>query len=312
MLKMKDHIPAGFENPTGLPKTPGQGDQWQDENRAWWQKHPMRYDFEQEKINFPEFSKEFYLEIDHRFFSLVETFMPWKRIPFDALIDFDDLKTKDVLEIGVGCGTVAQLLARHAGSFRGIDITDYAVNCTTERMKRFGIHAEILRMDAEDMQFGENSFDFIWSWGVLHHSANTQEILKGMHRVLRPGGTATTMVYHRNLWNYYVAYGFLRGILQGDLLRTKSLHQTVQNYSDGAMARYYTAREWASLVSEVFKIRKMQVYGTKGQVIPLPGGKMKNRMMALIPDCWTQRLANRWGLGSFLVSTFEKKKSNET
>ena len=155
-----------------------------------------------------EFSKEFFQEIDDRFFSNAQQYMPWRRRPFEALIDFDGLAEKDVLEIGVGNGSHAQLIAPHARSYWGIDITDYAVKSTSKRMECFGIDdARILRMDAERMGFADESFDFIWSWGVIHHSANTEQILREMRRVLRCGGSAVTMVYHRGLWNVL----YLRG-----------------------------------------------------------------------------------------------------
>ena len=64
---MKKDAISGFDKPTGLPKNDIQNKDWQIENRNWWQNHPMRYDWK-EGIQFDEFSKEFYLEIDKRFF----------------------------------------------------------------------------------------------------------------------------------------------------------------------------------------------------------------------------------------------------
>ena len=115
----------------------------------------------------PRVRKEFYTEIDRRFFSAVELYAPCKKIPFDWLIDFDSLKTRDVLEIGVGNGSHAQLLAGHARSFTGIDLTEYAVKSTAERMRVFGLAGTVLRMDAEQMQFPDSSFDFVLTSSVV-------------------------------------------------------------------------------------------------------------------------------------------------
>src|SRR5205085_539710 len=109
-----------------------------------------------------------------------------------------DLYDKDVLEIGVGQGTHAQLLAPRCKSFTGIDLTTCAVEMTSERLKLFKIPGAVLEMDAEHMSFGDGSFDYIWSWGVIHHSADTNRVLKEMHRVLRPGGKCTVMIYYRS------------------------------------------------------------------------------------------------------------------
>jgi len=265
----------------------------------------MRYDWK-DKICAIEFSKEFFEEIDNRFFLNVREYMPWKKLPFDHLIDFQSLCDKDILEIGVGNGSHAQLLARFARTFAGIDITDYAVRCTSERMRCFGLNGTILRMDAENMQFADNTFDFIWTWGVIHHSSNTRRVLEEMHRVLRPGGQAITMVYHRNLWNYYIIGGFFMGVLKGNLLRTRSLHATIQQSTDGAIARYYSIREWKSLVSTLFGIERVMVFGSKPEIIPLPGGKVKKILMAFIPNRLSRFLTNRCKMGSFMVSVLEK------
>src|SRR5262245_57907331 len=125
--------PRDFAEPTMLPRDAQQQETWQELNRKWWQQNPMRYDW-REGLGYQEFSKEFYQEIDRRFFSDVREYMPWKRIPFDPLIDFDRLKSQDMLEIGVGSGSHAALLAQHAKSYTGIDLTDYAVKSTSTRL----------------------------------------------------------------------------------------------------------------------------------------------------------------------------------
>lgn len=306
---MKDnHSLKGFCDPTTLPASNSQHQEWQNANYNWWEKHPMRYDWKN-KIMHQEFSKDFFLEIDKRFFSVVGHFMPWDKVPFDSLIDFSSLKNKDVLEIGVGNGSHAQLLAEYSRSFTGIDITDYAVKSTLERMKCFNLkNYKIIKMDAEKMEFDSNSFDFIWSWGVIHHTANTANVLKEMQRVLRPHGQAITMVYHRNIWNYYIMAGFLRGVICGGFLKTKSLHQLVQQLTDGAIARYYKIGEWRSFVSNFFDIKNISVYGAKPELFPLPSCLVKDYVMALFPDRLTRFFTNKCKFGSFLVSSLEHKR----
>ena len=269
----------------------------------------MRYDFS-EALSVSEFSKEFYEHIDERFFADVWTYMPWNKVPFDPLIDFAALGHKDVLEIGVGNGSHAQLISAAAGSYTGIDLTDYAVTSTTRRLAllgRAGSQVRILRMDAEKMEFADHSFDVVWSWGVIHHSANTRTILEEIHRVLRPGGVAITMVYHRNFWNYYVVAGLVRGIIQGTLWKTRSLHKTRQGVIDGALARYYTIPEWRALVSDLFSVEAVSIYGSKTELLPLPSGRVKSALKTVIPHRVGRFLTNRCGMGTFLVSTLRKR-----
>lgn len=267
----------------------------------------MRYDWN-EHISAPVRSEEFFAEIDERFFEATRTFMPWRRVPFDSLIDFDSLGTKDVLEIGVGCGSHAGLLSRYAASFVGIDLTDYAVETTSQRLKTFGLDGKILRMDAEMLQFEDKSFDFIWSWGVIHHSADTRQVLREMRRVLKPNGSAVAMVYHRGFWNYYICSGFARGVLGLDLLRTGSLHRTVQRHTDGAMARYFSVPEWKKLASECgFRVQRTRVYGAKPELIPIPGSLLKAALLKIIPDSLSRLFTSQLKMGSFLVSQLKKE-----
>lgn len=124
--------PFGFEHPTCLPNNKSEEKNWQDQNRNWWELNPMRYDWE-EVLNCKPNTKEFFEEIDKRFFSDVHTYLPSKKVPFDSLIDFEGLKNKTVLEIGVGSGAHAQLLAKYSKEFYGIDLTQNAIKSTKKR-----------------------------------------------------------------------------------------------------------------------------------------------------------------------------------
>lgn len=299
-----------FAAPTQIPDSPETSQEWIEANKSWWERNPMRYDWlhgELDQIPYPEFSKEFYEEIDRRFFSNANEYLPAKKIPFDGLIDFDDLRDKNVLEVGVGNGSHAQLLARHSGNFTGIDLTDYGIRSTSERMKVFGLNkANIVQMNAEDLQFESNSFDFVWSWGVIHHSANPPQILKEIHRVLKPGGTFKAMVYYRSFWSYY-AFGLLAGICKGYFFKGDSLHEAVQKITDGAIARYYTASEWCGeLKNAGLAIDRVQILGMKSAVLPIPGSRVKYKLLNLVPSTLSRFLTNDLRMGSFLVSAARK------
>jgi ubiquinone/menaquinone biosynthesis C-methylase UbiE len=305
LMKEIEELPEGFGEPTALPSSMEEHQGWQRANREWWENHPMRYDWKG-GIPFAEFSKEFYAEIDRRFFEAVALYAPCKKIPFDWLVDFDSLNTKDVLEIGVGNGSHAQLLAGHAKSFAGIDLTEYAVKSTVERLRVFGLGGAVQQMDAEQMRFADGSFDFIWSWGVIHHSANTRRILEEMHRVLRPGGEAVVMVYHRTFWEYYVQ-GTMLSLLSGRVLSPAALHASIQRRTDGAIARYYRRTEWKRLVFDLFAIEDVRIYGKKTELVPLPAGRVKDFLVGTIPNSCSRFLTNTCRWGSFLVTKLRKE-----
>jgi SAM-dependent methyltransferase len=295
----------GFNRPTQLPSDEAERRRWQAANAAWWRSTPMRYDW-REKVPFAPGTKEYFEEIDRRFLDSAKAYLPFRSKPFDVLIRYDGLADKDVLEIGVGQGTHAQLIAPECRSFTGIDLTETAAETTARRLELFGLPGKIQQMDAESMTFPDASFDYIWSWGVIHHSADTRRVLQEMHRVLRPGGQATVMVYHRTWWNFYVVYGLLKGVLQGHLMKHGNVHSVAQRATDGAIARYYTPAEWREVTQGIFKVEDVRICGLKSDVIPLPAGRLKSLVERLMPSGATRLLTNQLRMGSFLVANMRR------
>jgi len=297
---------TGFNEPTQLPHNEMQRSQWQIANKAWWESTPMRYDWREPLTEIPG-SEGYFREIDRRFLASVCKYMPWKNVPFEHLIPFDQLHDRDVLEIGVGHGTHAQLIAPYCRSFTGIDLTAHAAEMTSKRFKLFKLPGNVLEMDAEEMRFPNSSFDFVWSWGVIHHSADTGQVLKEMHRVLRPDGKCVVMVYHRSWWVFWVVYGLLKGVLQGRVRKLGSVHHVSQAATDGAIARYYTPREWRAATDHLFNVDSIEIYGLKTDVIPLPHGRLKLLVEHVVPDTLARLLTNRLKFGSLLVAQMRKK-----
>ena len=76
--------------------------------------------------------------------------------------------------------------------------------------------------DGERLPFRSESFDVVYSNGVLHHTPDTAGAIREVHRVLRPDGIAKVMLYHRNSFNYWVEIILRRGLLGGEFLRGRS------------------------------------------------------------------------------------------
>ena len=111
---------------------------------------------------------------------------------------FEEGAGKDVLEVGVGMGADHLEWARCGPHcLAGVDLTPRAVTWTSQRLAAHGLASELKEGDAEHLPFSENSFDIVYSWGVLHHSPDTAQAFNEVYRVLRPGGTFRAMIYHR-------------------------------------------------------------------------------------------------------------------
>lgn len=127
---------------------------------------------------------------------------------------FDQFRNKRVLEIGCGVGADACEFVKHAARYTGVDLTLAAVQLTTAHLKAKGLNGHALQADAERLPFGDKCFDHIYSFGAIHHSPNTEAIVKEMHRVLVPNGTLCIMVYHKHSINYWVEIRVLRKVLR--------------------------------------------------------------------------------------------------
>lgn len=101
---------------------------------------------------------------------------------------FQDSRGLKVLEIGVGLGADHQQFAQAGALLTGIDLTPRSVAHTRQRLESFGFNPSLKEADAENLPFADYCFDLVYSWGVLHHSPDTQTAVNEVFRVLKWGG----------------------------------------------------------------------------------------------------------------------------
>jgi SAM-dependent methyltransferase len=114
--------------------------------------------------------------------------------PFAKFFESKDL---DVLEIGVGLGADHQKFAEAGAKLSGIDLTQKSINHTLRRFSLCGLTSNLSVGDAENLNFTNETFDVVYSWGVLHHSPDTLKAISEVFRVLRFGGNARIMIYNK-------------------------------------------------------------------------------------------------------------------
>ncbi len=275
------------------------------DNKDWWENHPMTYEGWDDilKVIYTEDDIEFYKEIDRRFFNGAKYFahsLPDQR-PFSALIDFPSLKGKRVLEIGCGMGSHTELFARARARLTAIDITECAVRRTAKRFALNKLGGTILQMDAERMTFPDESFDYVWSWGVIHHSEDPEAIVREIHRVLTPGGSAQIMVYHKNSFRYYVYGGLREGILRGKIFHM-SLYEVNKSFTDGAIAHHYTKKSIYKIFDKFNSVDIMTFDANREAYLSVIGKFLRRLLPAPMKkiDTW---LLNRFGWFLFIGVT---------
>jgi len=272
-------------------------------NQMWWQQNPMTYDW-QGTLKLSPYTREWYDEIDRRFLAASYFAKGADGSPFGRFLRSEYVANKDVLEIGCGMGTHAAMLARCGARITAIDLTEKAVETAKHRFEIFGLQGEIKQADAEQLLFPDGSFDFVWSWGVIHHSRSTESIVTEITRVLRPGGRVMIMVYYRPSLVYYLHAGLIRGVLLGKLWR-HSLQDIYTAASDGFYARVFNKKELKSLLAPNYSNLRLTVVGLKPELFPIPRTRLKEQLEEFTPDWLASTVLSR--AGSMIVVEAEKR-----
>jgi SAM-dependent methyltransferase len=131
-------------------------------------------------------------------------------------VAFERWAGRDVLEAGCGIGTDAVQFVRGGARYRGVDFSPKALELARRRPEL--AEADLVQASITDLPFADASFDLVYSNGVIHHMPETRRAIAEFRRVLRPGGTAIVMVYHRASLNFYMSIMVVRRGLAALLL----------------------------------------------------------------------------------------------
>lgn len=205
--------------------------------------------------------------------------------------DFKAATGLKVLEIGVGLGADHQEFAAAGAHLTGIDLTERAVEHARRRLALFGLSSILSTGDAEHLQFADESFDIVYSWGVIHHSPNTPAAVAEIHRVLREGGTARVMIYHK--WSLVGAMLWIRYAL----LRLRpwmTLEQVYGRYLESPGTKAYTVDEARRMFAAFSRVQIRTVL-THGDLLEAGAGQRhKGRLLDVARKLWPRRLLRKY------------------
>ena len=168
---------------------------------------------------------------------------------------FDRWAGKRVLELGCGVGSDLLRFAKAGAHTTGIDLSPHSASLTKTRLRLYNCQGDALIADAEQLPFKTDSFDLVYSWGVLHHTPDTQKAIKEVCRVTRPGGEICIMLYHRHslvALQLYLMYGLFA------FKPLRSLKDILANHHESPGTKAYTVAEAQQMFS-VFKDVKIKV-----------------------------------------------------
>ena len=207
---------------------------------------------------------------------------------------FSSARGLRVLEIGVGMGADYEQWLKAGAIASGIDLSAGSLERARRRCELAGFVPDLHLADAENLPFASNSFDVVYSYGVMHHSPNTTKCLIEAWCVLKPGGEARIMLYHHRsltgimLW---LRYGIWRG---------KSIWQCVYEHLESPGTKTFTRNEISELMRDFENVIIDQVFGPGDLLLNEPSlrfiGKTYRLLWKLFPRALVSRVGKRWGL----------------
>jgi len=192
--------------------------------------------------------------------------------PYLRGYDFARQRGARMLDLGCGSGVLSCVFAEHGAHVTAIDITETGVQMTQRAAAALGCAVDVARMDAEALALRKAAFDYVFSWGVLHHTRNTEQGFREAARVLKPDGTGLVMVYHKHSVVYYVL-GLYWLIVRGKLLKGDTLQSVQRFFTDGYYHRHFTrASLRAALTDAGMRVNSITVTQMQKKILPgLPG-----------------------------------------
>ncbi|TAN55546.1 MAG: methyltransferase domain-containing protein, partial [Magnetospirillum sp.] len=169
-------------------------------------------------------------------------YAPWMA----ETMEFNRHRGKKVLEIGAGMGTDLVRFAQGGAYVTDIDLSLGHLRLAEENFRLRGLRGHFMQGDAENLPFPDDSFDVVYSNGVLHHTPDTTRSIAEIFRVLRPGGKAIIMVYRENSIQYWRDIILWRGLIRGQLAQWSPgeiMSRSVEISHTGArpLVKVYTA-----------------------------------------------------------------------
>jgi SAM-dependent methyltransferase len=154
--------------------------------------------------------------------------------------------------------------------------------------------------DAENLDYPDEFFDTVYSWGVLHHSPSTATAVGEVWRVLKTGGVAEIMIY--NKWSLvglmlWTRYALLR------LRPWVSLREIYSGYLESPGTKAYSVAEARSLFSAFSSVVTRTVL-THGDLLEsLAGRRHEGRWLSFARRIWPRALLRRSlsGMGLFTL-----------
>jgi SAM-dependent methyltransferase len=242
---------------------------------------------------------EFFRRVDEGFYAWNHSLATPEGGPFAKIFPYERYRGKKVIEIGCGMGTMAMHWAMKGARIHAADLNPRAVEQTSQRLRLLNLPGQVIQVDGNVLPFEDASFDYAYSWGVLHHSPDLGRSMKELMRVVRPGGEFGIMLYQRESLLYHYTMRFMEGYLNYESKFLNPL-QLASRYSDGDRDEGnphtwpVTRDEMREMLGPYSENLQFRILGTDldfqvQEMLVWP------RLMKLWPVAFRKPWARRWG-----------------
>jgi glycosyltransferase involved in cell wall biosynthesis/ubiquinone/menaquinone biosynthesis C-methylase UbiE len=188
-----------------------------------------------------------------------EIYAPW----MPRVMEFTKHSGEQVLEVGGGMGTDLAQFASNGAIVTDVDLSGGHLQIAQENFHLRGLIGRFVHHDAETLPFDDDTFDLVYSNGVLHHTPNTGRAVGEILRVLKPGGRAIVMVYAENSLQYWRNLVWHYGMKSGDLASRSMadiMSRSVERTGNDArpLVKVYTKPRLRALFRDFADIRIVQ------------------------------------------------------
>lgn len=159
-----------------------------------------------------------------------------------SLIDLE--KARTVLDVGCGVGWLTRQYAKLTqGQVIGINFSKESISEARDKAAKEGLsNLKFKKMDAEDLQFENDTFDCIICSEVLEHLLDPQKALNEMRRVVKPSGRIA--ITTPNPWNWNAVFRKLTGKVKEQpyeqLISPSKLNKMIENAGMRIIKRKWT------------------------------------------------------------------------
>jgi len=173
----------------------------------------------------------------------------------------DHVRGKLFLNIGCGGGYEGLLFSGYGVRYIGVDFSHNAARYTRDIVAKAEFEGVTYQAEAEALPFRDESIEYIYSSGVLHHTPNIEETLKEVYRVLAPGGTAMIGVYAS--YSIMFVWYRLHAVLRGNFTK-KSIERWMHANTEGEWQTDKRKNHWTTTYNKPEFSEMMHIAGFSG------------------------------------------------